>query len=146
MTTLQRTVIGLVIPFLVAFDGKEEPFIVIKNSSPDKVYVEIWSFPDTDGEGRERVCAMSDIVQRDSTFLVVADSIELYHLSEISAVYEKKSFDGFDIMVYIPKEKPVVQCATSTIKIGRDDSYASPVVSTKFGIGRKVEGIKALFS
>lgn len=35
---------------------------------------------------------------------------------------------------------------TSAIKIGRDDRYASSVVSTKFGIGRKVEGVKALFS
>ena len=35
---------------------------------------------------------------------------------------------------------------TTTIKIGRDDRYASSVVSTKFSFGRKVEGVKALFS
>jgi hypothetical protein len=110
MTTLQSTLIGLFIPFLVAFSGKEEPFIVITNNSYDEVYIELWAFPDIDGEGRERVCAIHDMTLRDSTFLVVADSIELYHVSEISAVYEKESFDGFDIFVYTTKEKPVVQC------------------------------------
>jgi hypothetical protein len=38
------------------------------------------------------------------------------------------------------------RCTTTTIKIGRDDKYAGSVVSTKFGIGRKLGAIKALFS
>jgi len=33
---------------------------------------------------------------------------------------------------------------TTTIKIGRDDRYASSVVSIKFGAGRKVSTFKAL--